>query len=132
MYKATFDDVVCVSRENGNHLGKYKPSTDSPTHLELYNHYPEIGGIVHTHSMYATAWAQSCMPIPCLGTTHGDYWDGEVPVCAQFHELQSNECHQRAGHRSTGYRSKQNRLVLLKPGPIDQKPYEPDYGFDCY
>jgi L-ribulose-5-phosphate 4-epimerase len=60
--------------------GSMRPSSDLPTHLVLYHHYPEIGGIAHTHSEYATAWAQARHPIPCFGTTHADYFHGPVPV----------------------------------------------------
>jgi L-ribulose-5-phosphate 4-epimerase len=60
--------------------GKLRPSSDLPTHLVLYNQFPEIGGVAHTHSEYATSWAQARKPIPCLGTTHADYFHGEVPV----------------------------------------------------
>ena len=59
--------------------GRYKPSSDTPTHLELYKAFPEIGGIVHTHSSYATSWAQTGRSIPCYGTTHADYFYGEIP-----------------------------------------------------
>lgn len=57
-----------------------RPSTDLPTHLVLYREFPEIGGVVHTHSTYATAFAQACRSLPCLGTTHADYCYGAVPV----------------------------------------------------
>ena len=60
--------------------GKLKPSSDLPTHLVLYNACSEIGGIAHTHSEYATSWAQARKPIPCFGTTHADYFHGPVPV----------------------------------------------------
>lgn len=59
--------------------GKLKPSSDTPTHLCLYRNFPEIGGVVHTHSSRATAWAQAAMGIPYLGTTHADYFHGEIP-----------------------------------------------------
>lgn len=59
--------------------GALKPSSDTATHLALYRAFPEIGGIVHTHSLYATAWAQAKRGIPALGTTHADYWHGEIP-----------------------------------------------------
>ncbi len=59
--------------------GNLKPSSDTPTHLYLYQNFPEIGGVVHTHSPWATAWAQAQKGIPCLGTTHADYFYGEVP-----------------------------------------------------
>jgi len=60
--------------------GKLRPSSDLATHLELYKQFPHIGGVTHTHSEYATAWAQAETPIPCLGTTHADYFHGPVPV----------------------------------------------------
>jgi L-ribulose-5-phosphate 4-epimerase len=60
--------------------GNLKPSSDLPTHLVLYNQFAEIGGVAHTHSEYATAWAQARKPIPCFGTTHADYFHGPVPV----------------------------------------------------
>jgi L-ribulose-5-phosphate 4-epimerase len=59
--------------------GSLNPSSDAPTHLVLYRAFPEIGGIVHTHSLFATAWAQACLDIPALGTTHADYFHGPVP-----------------------------------------------------
>jgi L-ribulose-5-phosphate 4-epimerase len=60
--------------------GKLRPSSDLATHLELYRHFPNIGGVAHTHSEFATAWAQAETPIPCFGTTHADYFHGPVPV----------------------------------------------------
>jgi len=60
--------------------GGLRPSSDLATHLELYKAFPNIGGVAHTHSEYATAWAQAEKPIPCLGTTHADYFHGPVPV----------------------------------------------------
>ena len=60
--------------------GALRPSSDTPTHLALYRAFPSVGGVVHTHSPYATAWAQACTPIPCLGTTHADHFCGSVPV----------------------------------------------------
>lgn len=60
--------------------GNLRPSSDLPTHLELYRQFPGIGGVVHTHSEYATSWAQARREIPCFGTTHADYFHGPVPV----------------------------------------------------
>lgn len=60
--------------------GDLRPSSDLPTHLALYRAFPSIGGVAHTHSSYATSWAQACLEIPCLGTTHADYFRGPVPV----------------------------------------------------
>lgn len=73
------EDMVVMDLEGNKVEGKYNPSSDTPTHVELYRAFPEIGGIVHTHSSWATSWAQSGRSIPCYGTTHADYFYGEVP-----------------------------------------------------
>lgn len=75
----TPDDMVVMDLEGNKIEGKYKPSSDTATHLELYKAFPEIGGVVHTHSSYATSWAQAGRGIPCYGTTHADYMYGEIP-----------------------------------------------------
>jgi len=75
-----------------------RPSSDLPTHLELYRQFPNIGGVAHTHSEQATAWAQAQRPIPCLGTTHADYFHGPVPVTAP---LTAEEI-ERAYEKETG------------------------------
>jgi L-ribulose-5-phosphate 4-epimerase len=77
----TTGDVVLVDLEHGDVVtGDRRPSTDTPTHLELYRAWPEIGGIVHTHSTWATAWAQAEREIPVLGTTHADLTADPIPV----------------------------------------------------
>lgn len=73
------EDMVIVDMEGRTVEGELNPSTDLPTHLELYKAFPVIGGVVHTHSTNATAWAQSGRDIPCYGTTHADYFYGSVP-----------------------------------------------------
>ena len=73
------DDMAVVSLESGEHLEGLKPSSDTPTHLEIYRSFATAGGVVHTHSTWATSWAQARRPIPCLGTTHADYFRGAVP-----------------------------------------------------
>jgi L-ribulose-5-phosphate 4-epimerase len=73
-------DMTVVSLETGKVVeGKFKPSSDTETHLILYRAFAKIDGVVHTHSLYATAWAQACAKIPSYGTTQADYWFGEVP-----------------------------------------------------
>ncbi len=75
------EHLVAVSLKDGRVVeGELRPSSDTPTHLALYRRYPEIGGVVHTHSTAATAWAQAGRPIPPLGTTHADHFHGPVPV----------------------------------------------------
>lgn len=72
--------MVCVSLSTGQVVeGKLKPSSDTPTHLVLYRQFAGIGGVVHTHSLFATAWAQACKPLLAYGTTQADYWYGDVP-----------------------------------------------------
>ena len=88
--KLTPDDMVLMDL-NGNKVeGRYNPSSDTATHLELYKAFPEIGGVVHTHSPYATSWAQAGRSIPCYGTTHADYMYGEIPCvrCLTAEEIE--------------------------------------------
>ncbi len=74
------EHMVVVSLGDGKVVeGNLKPSSDTPTHLVLYRAFPKIGGVVHTHSLQATAWAQACKPLLAYGTTQADYWYGEVP-----------------------------------------------------
>lgn len=75
----TVDDIVIVDLQGNRVWGDKKPSSDTPTHLELYRQFPEIGGVVHTHSRHAVGWAQAGEDILALGTTHGDYFYGSVP-----------------------------------------------------
>jgi len=75
----TADDIVIVDLDGRIIEGRLKPSSDTATHLELYRRFPHIGGVVHTHSRYATAFAQAKLALPALGTTHADYFHGEVP-----------------------------------------------------
>ena len=77
--KLTPDDMVIMDLEGNKIEGRYNPSSDTPTHLELYRAFPKIGGVVHTHSPWATSWAQAGRGIPCYGTTHADYMYGEIP-----------------------------------------------------
>ncbi len=77
--KLTPEDMVLVDPGGNKIEGKLNPSSDTKTHLELYKKFPDIGGVAHTHSIYATAWAQSGKAIPCLGTTHADFFYGEIP-----------------------------------------------------
>jgi L-ribulose-5-phosphate 4-epimerase len=75
----TPDDMVVLTLEGEVTGGSLRPSSDTPTHLWLYKSFPMVGGIVHTHSEWATSWAQACREIPCLGTTHADHFYGSVP-----------------------------------------------------
>jgi L-ribulose-5-phosphate 4-epimerase len=84
----TVDDIVVVDLENNIVEGKMRPSSDTKTHTHLYRHFESIGGVTHTHSTYATAWAQTQQGIPCYGTTHADYAYGEIPCTAVMSDAQ--------------------------------------------
>lgn len=75
----TEEDMVVVDLDGKRVEGKWKPSSDTPTHVELYKAFPALGGIVHTHSRWATTFAQAGLDIPAMGTTHGDYFYGDIP-----------------------------------------------------
>ena len=76
------EDMVVVDLDGNVVEGRLRPSSDTPTHVELYKAFPGVGGVVHTHSSWATSWAQAGRSIPCYGTTHADYFYGEIP-CAR-------------------------------------------------
>ena len=77
--RMTAEDIVVLDLDGNQVEGKLRPSSDTPTHLALYRRYPDIGGVVHTHSTHATAWAQAGREIPAFGTTHADYFHGRIP-----------------------------------------------------
>ena len=80
-YDELAPEHIVVTKLDGEIVeGELRPSSDLATHLEIYKQFPNTGGVAHTHSEFATAWAQARRPIPCLGTTHADYFHGEVPV----------------------------------------------------
>jgi len=81
--KMTPNDMVVVDLDGNVVEGELNPSSDTPTHAVLYKHYPEIGGVVHTHSTWATIWAQAGIDVPAMGTTHADTFYGSVP-CARY------------------------------------------------
>ncbi|HJT68971.1 MAG TPA: L-ribulose-5-phosphate 4-epimerase [Terriglobales bacterium] len=86
-YEKLKPEHLVISDLNGKIVdGNLRPSSDLPTHIVLYRHFTEIGGIVHTHSEYATAWAQARREVPCFGTTHADYFHGAVPVTDPMEE----------------------------------------------
>ncbi len=91
-------DMVVVDLQTGNVVeGDLNPSSDTPTHLVLYREFPEIGGIVHTHSTYATAWAQAGKDIPNIGTTHADYFHDEIPCTEDMTANQMAEYEKETG-----------------------------------
>ena len=84
----TAEQIVLVDLDGKVVDGKLRPSSDTPTHLELYRQFADIGGVCHTHSIYATMWAQAVREIPCLGTTHADHFHGPVPVTEELTETE--------------------------------------------
>ena len=117
------DDLVITDLHGTIVEGKLRPSSDLDTHTLLYREFPQIGGVVHTHSEFATAWAQANRPIPCLGTTHADYFHGPVPVTDPLSEEEVHEAYVR----NTGAVIAMvgvglfvgTRLALLNPVVID-------------
>lgn len=104
-------DMVVLDPEGKRVEGKLKPSSDAPTHLELYRNFAEIGGVVHTHSQWATSWAQAGRAIPAYGTTHADYFFGEVP-CTR--ELTSKEVEEK-------YEAHTGKLIVETFGAKDYR-----------
>lgn len=95
----TVDDLVVVDLDGNVVEGDKKPSSDTPTHLVLYKNFEGIGGVVHTHSPWATSWAQAGRAVPALGTTHGDYFYGEIPCTRRMTEAEINgEYEKETGH----------------------------------
>lgn len=93
------EDLVVTDLDGKIVEGTLRPSSDLPTHLLLYKTFPTIGGVSHTHSEYATAWAQACCPIPCFGTTHADYFHGPVPVTQELNDAEiASNYEENTGH----------------------------------
>ena len=89
------EDMVVVDMEGNKVEGELNPSSDTPTHVVLYNRFPEIGGVVHTHSSWATSWAQAGRDIPCYGTTHADYLYGSVPCVRNLTREEIEEAYEK-------------------------------------
>ena len=110
----SWEDMVVMDLEGNRVEGRYKPSSDTPTHLELYKRYEEIGGVVHTHSPEATSWAQAGRSIPLYGTTHADYFYGEIPCARSLTQEEIDEAYEK----NTG-------LVIIET--FDEKGLNPTY-----
>ena len=117
--KMTWEDMVVMDLEGNKVEGKFKPSSDTPTHLELYKAFPEIGGIVHTHSSYATSWAQAGRSIPCYGTTHADYIYGEVPCVRCLTKEEIEEAYEtNTGHLIVNEFKRMNKDPMAVPAVL--------------
>jgi L-ribulose-5-phosphate 4-epimerase len=105
----TADDMVLLDMKGNIMEGRLRPSSDAPTHLALYKAFSSVGGIVHTHSIYAVMFAQACREIPCLGTTHADHFNGPVPVT----RFLTGEEVQR------GYESETGKIIIERFADMD-------------
>lgn len=103
------DDIVIIDEKGKVIEGKYKPSTDAPTHLFLYNTFNSLGGVVHTHSSYATSWAQAGRSIPPFGTTHADHFYGEVPCTRLLTREETEE----------SYEINTGKIIIERIGDLD-------------
>src|ERR1017187_7319459 len=93
------EHLVVTDLEGNVVEGKLRPSSDLPTHVVLYKAFPKIGAVTHTHSEYATSWAQARKPIPCFGTTHADYFHGPVPVTSEMSDQEiADDYEKNTGH----------------------------------
>ncbi len=115
------EDMVVLDLEGNQVEGSYRPSSDTATHLELYRAFPQIGGVVHTHSSYATSWAQAGRDIPCYGTTHADYIYGPVPClrCLTAEEI-ADAYEENTGHLIVNEFKRLNRDPLAVPAALCQ------------
>ncbi len=117
--KLTPEDMVVMDLEGNKIEGRFKPSSDTPTHLELYKAFPEIGGIVHTHSSYATSWAQAGRGIPCYGTTHADYIYGEVPCLRCLTQEEIEEAYEEnTGHLIVNEFTRMGKEIMAVPAVL--------------
>ena len=105
------EDMVLVDMEGKVVEGRYSPSSDTPTHLALYQGFPKIGGVVHTHSTFATAFAQACTPILPLGTTHADCFFGSVPCTRALTEAEVED----------GYEANTGKVILERFRQLDEE-----------
>ena len=113
------ENMVVMDLDGNRVEGNYKPSSDTATHLELYKAFPAIGGIVHTHSSYATSWAQAGRSIPCYGTTHEDYIYGEVPCLRCLNKEEIEEAYEEnTGHLIVSEFKRLNKDPMAVPAVL--------------
>jgi L-ribulose-5-phosphate 4-epimerase len=112
-------DLVITDLEGSIVEGSLRPSSDLDTHLELYKAFPRIGGIVHTHSRFATSWAQAAREIPCLGTTHADYFHGPIPLTEHLTAEEIEQAYEKATGEAIVRRFKRSDLdPMAFPGVL--------------
>ena len=113
------EDMVVLDLTGKVVEGKYRPSSDTATHLEIYKAFPEVGGVVHTHSSYATSWAQAGRDIPCYGTTHADYFYGDIPClrCLTAEEIE-DAYEENTGHLIVNEFKRLNKDPMATPATL--------------
>ena len=127
------EDMVVMDLSGNRVEGKYKPSSDTPTHLELYKAVPEIGGVVHTHSSYATSWAQAGRDIPCYGTTHADYFYGPIPCLRCLTKEEIEEAYEaNTGHLIVNEFRRMDKDVAAVPGTLCKNHGVFSWGKDAH
>ena len=113
------EDMVVVDLDGNKVEGDLNPSSDTPTHAVLYSRFPELGGIVHTHSSFATSWAQAGRDIPCYGTTHADYIYGPIPCVRNLTKQEIDEAYEKnTGILIAYYFTESGRDVMAVPGAL--------------
>lgn len=130
----TADDMVVVDLNTGEVVeGKYKPSSDTPTHLELYRRFPQIGGITHTHSLNAVAFVQAGVDIPAFGTTHADYFYGDIPCTRELTKEEVEEAYEaNTGKVIIEEIEKRGYDVMSIPGIVVKNHGPFAWGKDAY
>ena len=119
--KLTFSQICTVELYTGKFISGMKPSVDTAIHLEIYKAFPEIKSIIHSHSKFATSWAQALKPIPILGTTHADYFISDIPVARQLQKFELEEYEKNLGQSVVDHYQKHkinplNIPAILLPG----------------
>jgi L-ribulose-5-phosphate 4-epimerase len=131
--EVSIDDLPVINIVTGEKVSGYlNPSSDTPTHLNLYRSFPSIGGIVHTHSLFASTWAQASKNIPNLGTTHSDYWENDIPVTRSLTENEVLEDYEyNTGVVLSEIISQNSKSALNFPGALVRHHGPFTWGKDC-
>jgi len=131
--KLTPDDMVVMDLDGNKVEGRYNPSSDTATHLELYKAFPQIGGVVHTHSSYATSFAQAGRDIPCYGTTHADYIYGPVPCLRCLTKEEIDEAYEEnTGHLIVNEFNRMGKDIMAVPAVLCKNHGPFSWGKDCF
>ena len=131
--KLTPEDMVVMDLEGNKVEGRYNPSSDTATHLELYKAFPQIGGVVHTHSSYATSFAQAGRDIPCYGTTHADYIYGPVPCLRCLTKEEIDEAYEEnTGHLIVNEFIRMGKDIMAVPAVLCKNHGPFSWGKDCF